>query len=320
MLEDIPLQKHPDIIVGFETSDDAGVVRLENGKLLIQTLDFFTPIVDDPYIFGAISATNALSDIYAMGGKPLWVMNICCFSLGKLEIQVFKSIIKGGYDKVREAGAFLLGGHTVEDVEIKYGLSVIGEVEEKNLMTNQNAKIGDTLILTKPIGTGILSTALKAEQIMEDDLDEATKWMLTLNDKTSEAAVNSGIKACTDITGFGLAGHALEMAKASGVQMEFELKSIPVIGKTIEYIRSGFCPGGLYCNRRFTQHYIEVSKNTNEELITLIFDPQTSGGLLLSCPQENLSTLEENFKNQSLPYWKIGRVIDGTPGTIKIID
>jgi selenide,water dikinase len=312
----LPLETHPDLIVGRETSDDAGVVRLAGGLLLVQTVDFFTPIVDDPYTFGAIAAANALSDVYAMGGRPLTVMNIACFPVGKVSMETLSSILKGGYDKAKEAGALLVGGHTVEDSEIKYGLSVTGTAGPDEIMTNRDSRPGDSLVLTKPLGTGVITTALKGERADESSLREAVQWMLMLSDRASRCAVSAGVKACTDVTGFGLIGHAHEMAEASGVCLELRAGSIPLMSMAENYAGGGYCPGGLFRNRKFVTESVEMQGSVGQDLFTLLFDPQTSGGLLLSCPGEKLDRLKELFKEHGVAFWEIGRVLDGPAGKI----
>ncbi|MFH1434851.1 MAG: selenide, water dikinase SelD [Pseudomonadota bacterium] len=316
----LPLDSHPDLIVGRESADDAGVVRLSGDLVLIQTLDFFTPVVDDPHTFGAIAAANAMSDVYAMGGKPLTAMNIACFPMGKIDKQVLIRVLEGGYEKIKEAGALLVGGHTVDDSELKYGLSVTGTAHPDDIMTNAAAKAGDRLILTKPLGTGVYTTALKGDKIDPAGLDEAVEWMLMLNDKASACATAAGVRCCTDITGFGLMGHACEMAESSKACLEISAGALPLLHFALQYAREGYCPGGLFRNKKFTSEKIIASGTMDQSTLTLMFDPQTSGGLLLACPETTLPDLEKRFRESSVSYWKIGRVLAEPAGKIIIVD
>ncbi len=299
----------PNLIVGFGTCDDAGVYKIAPDYALIQTVDFFTPIVDDPYMFGAIAATNALSDVYAMGGTPLTALNICCFSTG-LEPEVYARILQGGFDKVTEAGATVLGGHTVTDNEVKYGVSVTGFVHPDRVLTNAGAKPGDILVLTKAIGTGVLSTAFKNEVIEEGGMEEAITSMSTLNRTASEAAQKIGVNSCTDVTGFGLAGHAYEVAAASGVHLKIDLLKIPVMKGVLELIEKECIPGGGYANRNHYQNWVNFEGDISETKKALVFDPQTSGGLLISVPREKADDLVEELVKKTLRSQIIGEVLE----------
>ena len=230
--------------------DDAGVYKLTDDLAIIQTIDFFTPIVDDPYTFGQIAAANALSDVYAMGGKPLTALNVVCFPTESLNISVLNDILRGGLDKMGEAGVTLVGGHSIDDAELKYGLSVTGTVHPKRLVTNSGAKAGDKLILTKPLGTGIISTALKGGVVDEETIARVTKCMATLNDKASAVMQEVGVHACTDITGFGLVGHTCQLARNSRVGVNIHLASVPFFPEAGEFAKRGFCPAGLHRNRQ----------------------------------------------------------------------
>jgi selenide,water dikinase len=265
----------------MESLDDAGVYKLSDDLAIIQTVDFFTPIVDNPYDFGQIAVANALSDVYAMGGKPLTAMNIVCFPIKKLDISILKDILKGGIDKMKEAGVTLVGGHSIDDAELKYGLSVTGTVHPERLVTNAGAKTGDKLILTKPLGTGIISTALKAGKVSKDTAAKMTKYMATLNKKASELMQEVGVHACTDITGFGLLGHACQIAPKSRVGIKINSNSVPVFAEVEEFAKAGLCPGGLYRNKEFYGKMVEFSKQIPDYIQDILFDPQTSGGLLI---------------------------------------
>jgi len=279
----------------MESLDDAGVYKLSDDLAIIQTIDFFTPIVDDPYDFGQIAVANALSDIYAMGGKPLTAMNVVCFPTKKLDISILKDILKGGIDKMMEAGVTLVGGHSIDDAELKYGLSVTGIIHPKRLVTNSGAKAGDKLILTKPLGTGIISTALKAGKVSKETTAKITKYMASLNKKASELMQEAGVHACTDITGFGLLGHACQLAQNSQVGIKINSSSIPVFTEAEDFARQGLCPGGLNRNREFYGKLVEFSKQVPDDIQDILFDPQTSGGLLISLAPEAAKLLVEKL-------------------------
>lgn len=294
------------LIVGLETSDDAAVYKINEDTAIIQTLDFFTPIVDDPYTFGQIAATNSLSDIYAMGGSPELAMNIVCFP-DCLEPEVLGEILKGGHDKVMEAGAILVGGHSVSDDEPKYGLSVTGFVHPDKVLTNSNAKPGDMLILTKPLGLGIISTAIKGELIDEESYNEAVKVMTTLN-KFGKDAMDKveGVNSVTDITGFGLLGHALEMAEGSSVTIRINHKNVPVIKKAIEYAEMGLVPAGTYTNKKFIGDKVHFNNEVPTAMEDILYDPQTSGGLLISVEKDKSEELLIALRNSPTEYAIIG--------------
>jgi selenide,water dikinase len=266
----------------MESLDDAGVYKLSDNLAIIQTIDFFTPIVDDPYDFGRIAVANALSDVYAMGGKPVTAMNIVCFPINKLDISILKEILRGGIDKMKEAGVTLVGGHSIDDDELKYGLSVTGTVHPKHLVTNSGAKVGDKLILTKPLGTGIISTALKAGKVSKKTVAKMTKYMVALNKQASELMQEIGVHAGTDITGFGLLGHASQLARNSRVGIKINSGSVPVFAEVEEFAKAGLCPGGLYRNREFYGKMVEFPKKVPDYIQDILFDAQTSGGLLIS--------------------------------------
>ncbi len=270
----------------MESLDDAGVYKINEELAIIQTVDFFTPIVDDPYSFGQIAVANALSDVYTMGGRPLTALNIVCFPTKSLDISILKAILQGGVDKMREAGVILLGGHSVDDVELKYGLAVTGTVHPKRLITNSGALPGDKLVLTKPLGTGIISTAIKAGEASKETIGKVTRCMAALNKQACELMQELGAHACTDITGFGFIGHAIQLADNSQVGIRVDSVKVPVFEEAKEFISKGLCPGGLYRNREFYGGRVKFLANTPEFLQDVLFDPQTSGGLLISLSAE----------------------------------
>ena len=302
--------RDPNLIVGFDKSDDAGVYQISPVLALVQTVDFFTPVVDDPYLYGQIAAANSLSDVYAMGGKPLTALNIACFSCS-LDSAVLAAILKGGAQKIKEAGAILVGGHTVNDKEIKYGLSVTGTVDPTKVITNSGAKSGDVLILTKPIGTGIITTAFKFDIIGEDDLQEAALVMSTLNKAASEAMQKIGVHACTDITGFGLLGHSFEMADGSGVGLKIISTKVPLMKKVIELIEKDSVPGGAYANMQYFGKWVDFEDSIAKPNRIALFDPQTSGGLLISVPREKAQYLLSELHTLSVEWAEIiGEVVE----------
>ncbi len=284
--------------------DDAGVYKLTDDLAIIQTIDFFTPIVDDPYTFGQIAAANALSDVYAMGGKPLTALNVVCFPTESLNISVLNDILRGGLDKMGEAGVTLVGGHSIDDAELKYGLSVTGTVHPKRLVTNSGAKAGDKLILTKPLGTGIISTALKGGVVDEETIARVTKCMATLNDKASAVMQEVGVHACTDITGFGLVGHTCQLARNSRVGVNIHLASVPFFPEAGEFAKRGFCPAGLHRNRQFYSTTVKIANEVPRHMQDILFDPQTSGGLLICLDSSKAELLLDRLR-------QIG-VADGT--------
>jgi selenide,water dikinase len=281
-LAGLPRVNHPDVLVGFNTCDDAGVFRISPDVALVQTVDFFTPIVDDPYTFGAIAAANSLSDVYAMGGKPMSALSILCYP-GKGDIDVLRAILRGGAEKLEEAGCVLLGGHSVADDEIKFGFAVTGSVHPDRVWTNAGARPGDVLVLTKPLGTGVISTALKRGIATPEHVHASIRSMLTLNSAPLFA------HGCTDVTGFGLLGHAREMAVASGITLEINVDAVPFLPSALEYARAGAVPGGSRNNIDFASSCVHTARELSPELEALLYDPQTSGGLLISSPQPHPS-------------------------------
>lgn len=294
------------LIVGFDKSDDAAVYKLTDDIAIIQTLDFFTPMTEDPYIFGQIAAANSLSDVYAMGGQPKTAMNIVCFP-NKMDIKILGEILRGGAEKVMEAGAVLSGGHSVHDPEIKYGLSVTGIAHPDKILKNHGCQSGDILICTKKLGTGIVSTASKVNLASEKAIDESLKQMVTLNKYAAEVIVNYPITACTDITGFGFLGHAYEMAKGSEKTLVFEGDFIPYISEAKEYAKDFLITTGGQQNRNFVGRDIDFNR-TPLWLQEIMFDPQTSGGLLFSVAKDRVSDLMKEFKEKNIEAFIIGSV------------
>jgi len=302
--------------VGIEGFEDAGVYKITSEIALVQTIDFFTPIVDDPYWFGQIAAANALSDIYAMGAIPKTALNMVCFSPKMFDIKILREIIRGGTDKVREAGVSLLGGHSVDDEEIKYGLSVTGIVHPARVILNEGARPGDLLILTKPLGTGILSTAVKAKELGEEAISYLISVMAQLNRNASEAMLSVRTHAATDVTGFGLAGHLKEMIKET-LGVEIYRDKLPYFKEGVEFASAGFLPAGLYRNRDFYREHVVSSRQ--DFFYDIIFDPQTSGGLLIALDPED----EERFADKALQlhaqYWIIGNFVKEHEGKIALL-
>jgi selenide,water dikinase len=272
----------PKLLAGMERAEDAGVYKLTKDLAIIQTVDFFTPIVDNPYDFGQVAVANALSDVYAKGGKPLTAMNIVCFPIKQMDISVLRRILRGGIDKMREADVLLIGGHSVDDPELKYGLSVTGVIHPKKVVMNNRAKPGDKLILTKPLGTGIISTAIKAGEAKPGLIKKLTRSMATLNKNASETMMTVGVHACTDITGFGFLGHACEMLEDAEIGMIVDSASVPFFPDAARFAEMGFIPGGMGRNRDFRKHMVEMRSTVPEYLQNILYDPQTSGGLLIA--------------------------------------
>lgn len=295
MLCHLPKIEDENLIVGLETSDDAAVYKIDEKRGIILTLDFFTPVVDDPYMFGQIAAANSLSDVYAMGGKPVTAMNITCFP-NCLPLNVLTEILKGGADKIKEAGAIVVGGHTVEDDEPKFGLSVMGMVDLDKVTPNSTAQAGDLLILTKPLGLGIINTAVKADVASSTAAQEAIDTMAYLNKDAAEAAVQVGVNACTDITGFGLLGHAYEMADGSGTTIELWADLLPIISESIELAKLGIIPAGAYNNRKHLEGKVLFDSKVAQHVEDIMFDPQTSGGLLFAVAEAKAEELMELLK------------------------
>lgn len=297
-------EKDPNLLVGIDTSDDAGVYKLTDDLAIIQTVDFFTPIVDDPYQFGQIAAANSLSDVYAMGGKPTTVLNILGFPIKSLGPDILAEILKGAADKVQESGAVIAGGHSIDDNEPKFGLSVTGVVHPDNIYKNVGAKPGDALVLTKPIGVGIQTTAIKQEALTEAQLERVTEVMSTLNKTAAELLNDFHPSAVTDVTGFGLLGHASEMAKGSDVTMKVRLNDVPVLDGTMELAENGFVPGGTKANHRWIAEDVQYD-NLSELEQWLLCDAVTSGGLLISMPADEADRYVKLMKDKGVPETSI---------------
>jgi selenide,water dikinase len=311
--------ENANLLVGIDTNDDAGVYKLNDEQAIVQTVDFFTPVVDDPYSFGMIAAANALSDIYAMGAKPITALNLVSFPVGKLDMSVLAKILEGGSAKLREAGALLLGGHSIDDQEPKYGLSVTGVVHPSAILTNAGAKPGDVLVLTKPLGIGIVTTGIKWSVVSPKAEREAIQVMAELNKAASEAAIEAQVHACTDITGFGLLGHLHEMMKGSGCQAHIYANELPVLEDVWECIEQDAIPGGSRANQRFLGDKVQFAAEVTEAYQIIMCDAQTSGGLLLSVPEERLAGLLAGLHTRkTLAAAVIGRVETGEPGIIKV--
>ena len=314
VLRPLGLTTHPDLLVGLQTSDDAAVYRLSDDLALIQTVDFFPPVVDDPSTCGAIAAAHAMGAVYAMGGDVLLALNIAAWP-DDLPVEQLGRIFAGGADKLAEVGAVIGGGHTVTDDEPKYGLCVTGTIRPDRIMTKAGARPGDRLYLTKPIGTGVVTTALKRDAAAEEHVAEAVEWMLRLNRDAARLALEVGVNACTDITGFGLAGHAAEVAERSGARLRIGAEAMPLLTRAAEYAELGFVPGGTDRNRAHfasgDRPLVTLPYNLPHPLDQLLFDPQTSGGLLLSVAADRAPALEAAFHREKRSLWPIGEVVEG---------
>ena len=318
VLSKLPMVEHPDLLVGSSTGDDAAVYRLDDRIGLVLTVDFFTPITDDPYEFGSVAAANSLSDVYAMGGRPLVALNVVGFPAA-LAAEMLGDVLRGGYDKAAEANCLIVGGHTVDDNEPKYGLSVVGLVEPGRQVSNAAAQPGDVLVLTKPLGTGIVTTGCKAGVAPPGSVETAVEIMAALNRAASEAMMEVGVNACTDVTGFGLMGHLTGMLRASGVSAEISVSQAPVLPGVDELLAQGIAPGGTHRNEAGVAEYVDwdASVSANDRL--LLCDAQTSGGLLISLPQERLSRLLDALEERGVVTRAVvGSIGDGAPGTARV--
>lgn len=319
MLRQIPPVRDPNLLVGVDTADDAAVYRLNDETALVQTVDFFPPVVDDAYSFGAIAAANAFSDVYAMGGRPLLALNIVGFPVD-LPKEILGRVMQGGAAKAEEAGVLVIGGHTVDDAEPKYGMAVTGTVEPGKQITNAGARPGDALVLTKPIGTGVITTAGKREQASADVLDNAVRVMSTLNKAASEAMVEVGVHACVDVTGFGLIGHLLGMLKASNVSAEVSFSDVPLLEGTERLAADGVVPGGTQRNRKAAEPSVEWTGELREYEKLLLCDAQTSGGLLIAVPENRKDALLAELESRGVSDGAVvGRITDGTPITVQVV-
>lgn len=319
VLGHLPPVTDPNVLVGYDTADDAAIYRLTPDIATVQTVDLFPPVVDDPYHYGAIAAANSLSDVYAMGARPVTALNIICFPGGSLSMDILVQILKGSADKIAEAGVSLVGGHTLEDPEPKYGLCVMGVVHPDKIVTNSGARPGDILVLTKPLGIGILTTGLKADQIGEDAIARVVEVMERLNREAAEAMVEVGVNACTDITGFGLMGHMYEMVHGSGVGARVRFSQVPVLPEVWPLVEERIVPGGTYANMEYLKERLRWNEAVSQEARIVLCDAQTSGGLLISVPRERLDALLGGLERRRVPdVAVIGEILDGPAGIIQI--
>ena len=311
MLGKLARQHDPNVLIGFETADDAGVYQLTPELALVQTVDFFTPIVDDPYVFGQIAATNALSDVYAMGGWPISALALVCFPDGG-DLKVLEEMLAGGLSKMIEAHCALIGGHSIRDEEIKLGYAVTGTIHPQQVLANSGAKAGDRLIFTKALGTGVISTAIKRGKAEVAWIRDAVRSMTTLNKAAAEVVTSSPgfeVHGMTDVTGFGMIGHAREMAIGSGVGMRIHASRVPLLEGALECVRAGYVPGGLKANRTFAESCVEYDAAVPEEIRTLLYDPQTAGGLLISVAEKDAERLVAALRNAGIDAVEIGEVV-----------
>jgi selenide,water dikinase len=308
----LKLTPNPNVLRSIDRLDDAGVYQISADTAIIQTIDFITPIVNDPYSFGQIAAANSISDVYTMGGRPITAMNVVSFPSGEMDISILKEILRGGLDKIQEAGAALMGGHSVNDPEMKYGLAVTGVVHPDKLITNSGTRIGDSLVLTKPLGTGVMSTALKNRLIDEKEMQEAIRSMTSLNKMAAELMIELGANACTDITGFGLIGHASHLIQEGETGIEFDFNEIPFFSEVMDLSRKEIYPGGLGRNREFYSPHVEFRGRIPQYKRNLLFDPQTSGGLLIALPPAKAELIVEKLKKLQIHAVIIGKIIKDT--------
>jgi selenide,water dikinase len=314
VLAAIPRVTNENVLVGFDTADDAGVYKLTPELALVQTVDFFTPIVDDPYTFGAIAAANSLSDVYAMGGKPISALSLLAYPANG-DLDDLEQILKGGANKIHESGCVILGGHSIADDEIKFGYSVTGTVHPDRVKANAGARAGDALVFTKRIGTGVITTALKREIAKESDVQAAIDSMLMLNRRACETMLAYDVHGCTDVTGFGLIGHAREMALGSGVSIEIDTAAVQFLPGALDYARQGALPGGLKNNREFASGAVELTREIPAEVENLLYDPQTSGGLLISLPEGDAMQLMRELPEA----YRVGRVLPQSAKPIRLV-
>jgi selenide,water dikinase len=301
---------YPQLLVGLESPDDAAVWKVDDEHAVVITTDFFTPVVDDPYDYGQIAAANALSDLYAMGAKPLLALNIAAVP-PKLPNEFVREIFRGGAEMVHQAGAVIAGGHTIQDEEPKYGLVAVGMVHPDRLMTKAMARPGDIIVVTKPLGLGVTTTALRAGKAAEEDVREAVRWMSILNDKAADLAIEHGARAATDVTGFSLLGHGYEVVEASNVGMRIYLSSVPFLRNAYRYARGGFFPGGSADNLLYYEKFVHFDETVDEYAKMMLFDAQTSGGLLLMIPSEKWEDFSQRSSELDVPVWPIGTVEEG---------
>jgi selenide, water dikinase len=318
-LSQLPSITDPNVLIGNKTADDAAVYRINDDLAIVQTVDYFTPVVDDPYTYGQISAANSLSDIYAMGAEPLFALNIVGFPADSQPLDVLAKILQGGADKAAEAGISIIGGHTIKDAEPKYGLVVTAVIHPDKVISNAGARPGDRLILTKPLGLGIITTALKQGKVSAATIAEATEVMITLNKAAAKAMVSVGANACTDVTGFGLLGHLAEMVAGSGVGAVISVGSVPVLEEAWNLVRQGIAPGGSRRNLDFLRDRLDVAGGVGEDSLLVLADAQTSGGLLISLPEEKVEQLKTELRLNQVPLFaEIGMIVDDPRNLIRI--
>lgn len=321
MLGKLARQQDPNVLVGFDFADDAGVYLIAPDTALVQTVDFFTPIVDDPYTFGQIAAVNALSDVYAMGGRPLSSLALVCFP-DKGDLEVLELILAGGLSKMVEAGCTVIGGHSIRDEEIKFGYSVTGTIHPQRVLANRGARPGDALLFTKALGTGVISTAIKRGKAEPAWIDAAVRSMTTLNKAAAEVITGANnpfaVHALTDVTGFGLIGHAREMALASAVSLRVRASAVPLLAGALECVNAGYIPGGLKANREFAECLVGYDDGIPDDLRTMLFDPQTAGGLLISVAPEDAADLERALAAAGVPAARIGEVLPEAKPMIQV--
>lgn len=318
LLEGLPTRYDERLIVGYDKSDDASVYLINDELALVQTVDFFPPIVDDPYLFGQIAAANALSDIYAMGSEPKLAMNVMCVNSSMGE-DFIREILQGGYDKVYEAGALITGGHTIEDKEPKYGLSVTGFIHPQKLLKNSVAQAGDWIILTKPLGSGILTTAAQGNMVSESLMKQVYMEMVQLNKTARDCMMKYAVHGCTDVTGVALLGHAFEMAKGSGLTLHFQSDNIPFHHEALDMAAMGFIPAGTYRNRDYTRGQIAVKGNISKEMMDILYDPQTSGGLMIAVAEKDGPQLLEELRN-ALPCSEVVGYVSDREETLLVVE
>ncbi len=310
MLCQLPPVTDPNVLVGTETADDAAVYKIKEDLALVQTVDYFTPVVDDPYTFGMIAAANALSDIYAMGAQPTFALNIVGFPLGKLPLEVLTEILKGGAAKAAEAGVSIIGGHTIQDEEPKYGMAVTGWLHPDQVITNGGAQVGDVLILTKPLGLGIITTAIKGGMASPQTIERAVAVMTTLNKQAAEVMTKVGAHACTDITGFGFLGHLKEMLSASGVGAKINVSTVPVLTEAWELVAMGIIPAGTRKNLQYLQPNLKVATDVSEDQLLMLADAQTSGGLLMAVAKEKAAEMLSALEQAGVePAVQVGEIV-----------
>lgn len=316
----MPRSQHPDLLVGVETSDDAGVFRLRDDLAIINTVDFFTPVVDDPYTYGVISATNSLSDVYAMGGEPKTALNIVCFPQSGIDKEILADILRGGAAKATEAGVVVVGGHSVADDEIKYGMAVTGVIDPRRITRNVGAQVGDMLVLTKPLGTGIVTTALKKGHLSEEEYGAAVVSMSTLNAKAASVMLRYTVHACTDVTGFSLMGHSCEMAMGSGMTIRLQATALPLLPGARRLALEGYITGGCKRNRTYLADKVQVVASVPQDVNEVAFDPQTSGGLLIAVPAHEVERLTRDLLAEGvLAAAVIGEVVPHGAGWVELL-